>query len=376
MLPWQALAITGTGGSHSHTGTDDMQDADELLINDFPFLHDESPERAAAYCRLALERIGEQRTSAIPLNYALFYFYAAGSNTLFNAKMDRLLADESDWRHDTAVQLFMRYFTPCSDASMADLQREMLAVINGVIESVVGAAGTSQQRADRIAQQVDRLRGCTDARQAVEMAAGIALEAQQLVAESRRLVADLRGSADEVGRLREELLHARREASTDALTGLRNRRAFDRDLARLIQRHDAEGLAFSLIMMDIDHFKAVNDRHGHLVGDRVLRQFARQVAARTRGGDTVARYGGEEFAILLPCTQLLQAGQIAEHVREGIGALNMRRTDTGAPIGTVTASFGVAEFRAGEGATTFVARADAALYRAKREGRNRVVIAD
>jgi diguanylate cyclase len=127
--------------------------------------------------------------------------------------------------------------------------------------------------------------------------------------------------------------------------------------------------------MDVDHFKDVNDRHGHLIGDRVLRQLAHQVGSRTRSGDTVARYGGEEFAILLPDTRLADAAQIAEHIREGIGKLNMRRTDTGTPIGTVTASFGVAEFHREETAQEFISRADAALYSAKRQGRNRVVSA-
>lgn len=348
---------------------------DELNTADFPFLEDETPATAAEYSRLALQLIGKRHAPAIPLNYALFYFYVAGTNLLFNEKMDLLLGDGADWEHESAARLFMRYFTPCSDASMADLQHEMLTILNHVIDSMTGAAGTTRQRTDRLDQHLGMMRECRDPQQALQIAADILGEAQALVAESRGLESDLRSSAKKVDRLREELLHARREAATDALTGLSNRRAFDHELAKLMKRCGDAERRFSLIMMDVDHFKDVNDRHGHLIGDRVLRQLAHQVGSRTRSGDTVARYGGEEFAILLPDTRLEDAAQIAEHIREGIGKLNMRRTDTGTPIGTVTASFGVAEFHREETAQEFISRADAALYSAKRQGRNRVVSA-
>lgn len=337
---------------------------------DFPFLQQEAPDKAAEYFRLALKLIGDRRATPIPLNYALFYFHVAGANLLFSEKMDRLLENDAGWPHEDAVKLFMRYFTPCSDASMADLQRDLLAVVNSLVESMAGGLEAGGRHVARLDEQLARLDSCTDPRQARRIASEILAEAHQLVSDSQVLETGLRRSAQEVERLKEELLHARREAALDALTGLNNRRAFDNDLDRLMQTG-----RFCLVMLDIDHFKDINDQHGHLVGDRVLRQLARQISARIRSGDTVARYGGEEFAILLPDTLLADAQHIAENVRESIGMLNMRRTDTGAPLGRVTASFGVAEYRAGEDRQHLIARADAAMYDAKHAGRNRVMCA-
>ena len=154
-----------------------------------------------------------------------------------------------------------------------------------------------------------------------------------------------------------------------------NRRAFDKDLTALVAEAERDGTSFCLVLVDVDHFKKINDEHGHLVGDRVLTQLGKQLSARTRSCDKVSRYGGEEFAILLPNTEIDQATQVAEHTRESIGRLNMRRTDNNLRLGTITASFGVAEFQQGGTASELIARADEALYTAKVAGRNRVCIA-
>jgi diguanylate cyclase len=127
--------------------------------------------------------------------------------------------------------------------------------------------------------------------------------------------------------------------------------------------------------MDIDHFKSINDQHGHLIGDRVLRQLAKVLSSRTRATDTVTRYGGEEFAILLPNTELSDTHFVAEKLCTSMGSLNMRRTDNGARIGTVTASFGVAEWCRSETTYELMARTDKALYEAKNNGRNCIALA-
>ncbi|MBD0369417.1 MAG: diguanylate cyclase [Pyrinomonadaceae bacterium] len=156
-------------------------------------------------------------------------------------------------------------------------------------------------------------------------------------------------------------------AFTDHLTGLANRRRFERQLEREITRTLRYTRPFCLLLLDIDHFKQVNDTHGHEAGDEAIRRIAKILQAGTRGIDTAARIGGEEFALLLTETELSGGLEVAERLRLAIKA------DEISVVGQVTASFGVAEFPlcAATG-RELLAVADTAMYEAKRQGRDRV----
>ena len=160
-------------------------------------------------------------------------------------------------------------------------------------------------------------------------------------------------------------------AVTDALTGLRNRRFFDARLHEEHARADRTQRPLSLAMLDIDHFKRVNDEHGHPVGDEVLVEVSRRIASVVRAEDTAARVGGEEFALLLPETDLAAASAIAERIRANTDATPVE-TSIG-PI-EITISAGVAQLQQrGQTDHAFYAAADQALYHAKQSGRNRVM---
>jgi diguanylate cyclase len=158
------------------------------------------------------------------------------------------------------------------------------------------------------------------------------------------------------------------EARTDALTGLANRRALDDELARQEAEFQQSGKTFSVIMGDVDHFKRFNDTHGHQAGDEVLRRVANVIRQSVRDLDIVARYGGEEFAVILPGTTAADAQAGAERVRQAIDAA---RFQYGSAELRVTASFGIAELQRNEATDAMIQRADAALYSAKKAGRNR-----
>ncbi len=163
-------------------------------------------------------------------------------------------------------------------------------------------------------------------------------------------------------------------ASTDPLTGLYNRRYFSRALRREIARCRRHRLHFSLLLMDLDHFKQLNDEHGHLLGDEVLKKVSECFREMIRDVDVACRYGGEEFAVLLPETERLGAFVVADRLRERI-ACDFARERTGGKHAPVTISGGIAVFPTdGREISLLFERADEGLYEAKREGRNRITL--
>jgi diguanylate cyclase len=196
----------------------------------------------------------------------------------------------------------------------------------------------------------------------------IAALTTDMIERVQRAESKLDSALRETEELRTALDEARGSARTDPLTDLPNRRAFDETFASLHR-----DTAVTVAICDIDHFKRVNDNFGHAVGDRVIRMVAQMLASEK--GMMVARYGGEEFALLFENTPLDTAAQVIERIRQVIAERRPRVRETGELIGTVSFSAGVAEGRVGEGRAALMARADAALYRAKDQGRARTITA-
>jgi len=188
----------------------------------------------------------------------------------------------------------------------------------------------------------------------------------------------------ELARLGEELKTVQQElarrnaeyeriASYDTLTGLLNRRAILEKVDEWLHHVGRYKGRLSVAMLDIDHFKRVNDKHGHRVGDRVLADLSSMMQRSIRKTDFVGRYGGEEFLIILPRTDAAGAAIMAERVRASLAGVPMH--DAESSTFQVTASLGIAEYVDGDDEDSLISRADAALYRAKEAGRNRVEIA-
>jgi two-component system cell cycle response regulator len=172
--------------------------------------------------------------------------------------------------------------------------------------------------------------------------------------------------------LRQSVSNTMALAVTDDLTGLYNRRYFDRHLGVMLGKAQAQERDMAVMILDIDHFKAVNDSYGHDIGDAVLREFSLRLKRNIRGVDLACRFGGEEFVVLMPDTDFRQAEAVAERVREAVAERGFE-VGTARPL-TVTVSVGVTLNESlSDTPETLIKRADVALYRAKREGRNRVV---
>jgi len=172
--------------------------------------------------------------------------------------------------------------------------------------------------------------------------------------------------------LRNALMYERaiKSATVDPLTGIQNRTGLRQHLEHQVELCARHGMPLSVLMVDVDFFKAINDQHGHLVGDHVLVETVRNVIKATRNSDVVFRYGGDEFAVVLSNTGLEGAERLAQRICEGVSGAVVRNGE--API-NVTVSIGVTEWEQGNPMVTLLERADHRLYEAKTTGRNRVV---
>lgn len=200
-----------------------------------------------------------------------------------------------------------------------------------------------------------------------------------LLAENRTMKAaaelaksELHSKSMEISFLRRDLEAARRDADTDPLTQIANRRHILETLEARSAAPDP-GSMFCLALLDIDHFKSINDTYGHQVGDVVLKTYAHEISRLLRGRDVVARYGGEEFLILLNNVSLEQAVSVIERVRSKLANIDWSEVEGSPNIGTVTSSIGLAARSIHEGVDQLIGRTDSLLYKAKSQGRNRVV---
>ncbi len=193
----------------------------------------------------------------------------------------------------------------------------------------------------------------------------------------RDSLSDLRNQLEEsrlqVLRLQNNLERSEEAGMRDVVTAIGNRRFFETAFAEELEKARRTGNDFCLALADLDQFKLVNDRFGHLVGDRLLRLFAEILVQNVRGQDRVARFGGEEFAVMLPGARLSEAIEAVERIRRVLESKQWTVEPTGERVGKVTVSFGVAKLRADETGADLLQRVDEHLYDAKAKGRNRVV---
>jgi len=205
-----------------------------------------------------------------------------------------------------------------------------------------------------------------------KMIKSLIAETKAMWKHNEALRSEVEASTARITQLKNNLANARRDAITDPLTGLNNRKAFDHVISMEIGVAQETGEPLTLLLCDIDHFKRVNDTYGHPVGDQVLKLVASTILQCIKGQDVAARYGGEEFAVILPHTNILGGTAVADTIRRTVESKKIVRKGSGDTLGTVTMSFGVAALAHGESHDSLIGRADRALYIAKQSGRNRV----
>ncbi len=241
----------------------------------------------------------------------------------------------------------------------ADLAKELLASLHRLSVRMAADVGEHHARVGEVDREL--------AAKTAHPAPAIATLVNRLMKANEEVQRKLTHAETKLDELNQKMAYHATEARTDALTGLANRRVFEEETAKRLSEFQATKDSFSVAIVDIDHFKRVNDAHGHLRGDDLLRDVAITLLENVGGRDIVTRYGGEEFAILMPGVTIEDAGRCAEKLRETIEKTHFWAGDKTL---NVTVSAGVAEVRAHEDLVTLVHHADQAMYAAKHAGRN------
>jgi diguanylate cyclase len=329
---------------------------------------------SAELLRRTLPLMSRHAAGYAPDSYALWYEYVRGGNPELRDEVDALVRARARLSLELTFELHQKHVADRSEETIRRAGAGLLELMHTVRHSVEAASSNATEFDAQLAAFDEGIASAAtpeDMRQRVDtMRDDVGRMNRSLGTLNDRLEASHR----EVSRLQGELKRAREEASLDPLSGILNRRGFDMELNRMCRESTESGTPFTLVMVDIDLFKRINDTYGHPFGDKVIRGVAQAMSAMTQRQDLAARYGGEEFALLLTATPLAGGREVADRIRNAIARGLIKRSDGEAPIGNITISAGVAQHVPGEDPASLVARADRALYASKQGGRNRVTI--
>jgi diguanylate cyclase len=331
-------------------------------------------ERTISIGEKAFAHIRGHRTAAYPRAYELWYTYVTGHHPALMRAINDLLRKFGRVTQSELDEIYDRFintnrFTAEAERATVRLLSQMDTVGDALDNAKVEIndyRGTLNGSVDEMDNGVgeDRLRA---------IISDLTASTRNMSRLNAKLSEQLGEAKGEVIELREALESIRTESQIDPVTTLANRMFFDTALADAIRHAQRTGDSMSVLMTDIDHFKKFNDTYGHLTGDQVLRLVAMSIKQNVKGLDTAARFGGEEFAIILPGCDIRGAIQVGEQVRKAVMSRELVKRSTGENLGRVTISVGIATIRKDDTSTTLIERADAAMYAAKRGGRNLVV---
>jgi len=334
-----------------------------------------SSDQTRDFADLALKRIEAYGLLPTPENFELWFVYFAGSDPDVMHNVDELLRGGVDSLD--AAQCYEIYSTFLSGADgekvVEEAGHQIQKTIDDVNVAVTSARSSAADYTETLKNKKDEIKGQPSAENVGGLLDSVLADTEKMISHHDYLEEMLEHSARAMEDMRRDLEVARREALTDPLTGLANRKAFDQELERFMTKvQEDEHYAFSMILMDIDHFKGFNDNFGHQIGDQVLKLVARTLRESVKGRDVTVRYGGEEFAVLLPETNIYGASKIADILRKEVEKKDVVNRSTGKQIAKITLSAGVSQYIKGEDREALIGRVDTALYDAKNAGRNRV----
>lgn len=332
-------------------------------------------KKSAANLKKAVPLMMKHQIPTTPNNYALWYSYVDGESAELNQTIDDLESSNTVISPSIQRELIQSHITEPLAVDHETTRVNLEAMVQELSSSMFDANSDTTQFQLKISDnfaKLDRIE--TDPmpiEQVMALVRDFVAQAHQIQQSTSFFSENLQQAQQEIAQLKQKLETTTVDALNDSLTGILNRRAFDKDL---INYYKVGHEKLCMILVDIDHFKAFNDEYGHLLGDQVLKAVARRLNESVRDKVSLYRFGGEEFAILVPSSTLRSARHLAESMRRAVEKLSLRDRRKNRNIDNITASFGVAAFdHKIKSPKDFISEADKQLYEAKNLGRNRVM---
>jgi diguanylate cyclase len=325
--------------------------------------------------RKAMEAMEQHRVWPTPTNYELWIRYVGEKTSALVVEMNGLIEAGEPFTDAVSERLAAKYLPKGQfNGEILEAGEALSKELDSVSRAIESARETSQTYGAQLAAAGESFDG--DDTQAIkEVVETLSAATRKVQAENKALETQLHDTTAELGKLREHLEQVRRDALTDALSGLANRKAFDEALERACQEADAGGEPLTLAVIDIDFFKHFNDTWGHQTGDQVIRYVGSVISRASPAPRLGVRYGGEEFAIIFRGESIRPAMLSMESIREEVSSRILKRRSTNEDLGAITVSAGIAERKMGETPAALLERADQALYASKKAGRNRTTCA-
>ncbi len=331
---------------------------------------------ADSFASKAINRLRQDGIPPVPQNFEVWYVYYANVNPKLRDEINERLLDQDKITEQDCKDFYEKYLNLGHERETYQRAGDQInATLHDVSNLMQNVKDTTNQFTGTLkdaAVKLDNVEVPDAVRSVLKL---ISTETDKMLQYNDELEERLSQSSMMMGELKRDMERIRRQAITDGLTGLANRTAFDEQIGRITREAKRNSEVFSIIMIDIDHFKAFNDDYGHQIGDQVLRLVAMSLINGVKGQDMAARYGGEEFVLILPDTNENAAAAVAENLRKSIEKKEVLNRATGDNLGQITVSLGVAQYYGDANADELISRADKALYASKNKGRNQVTVA-
>jgi diguanylate cyclase len=326
-----------------------------------------------ATAQAAIAAMAERAITPTPENYAVWLCYIAKAKQALTTEIDNIISSGRTLDDRVCDSLYETFFEEHTTGSqLLRANGKIAAEMQDVVRDLKDVSQHTRVYGQQLKVAQSQLAGNSDRDNTMGVVETLVGATNVMASKSDKLEKRLEDSGREIETLREQLEIVRVQATTDALTGVANRKDFETKLEQMAAEADASGAPLNMIICDIDHFKRVNDTFGHQTGDQVIRFVATVMDRAKPKNGLVARIGGEEFALLAPATAKNDALAIAERIRTAVASKRLVRRASNEDLGQITVSLGVAQRVPQEATVEQIERADAALYDSKRSGRNKV----